>query len=167
MDISLTVNGAHCDLDVEPRLLLVDALREHLGLTGAHSACDQGVCGTCTVLYDGTAIRSCLLFAVQADGHSITTIEGVGTPQQMHPVQEALAAHHGLQCGFCTPGMVLSAIDLLRSADSLTEAEIEEGMSGNLCRCTGYVGIVDAIVQCAGDPASTATSAAAGSSAER
>jgi carbon-monoxide dehydrogenase small subunit len=144
-EIELEVNGRPVRLDVEPRELLLDVLRTRLGLTGTHAGCEQGACGTCTVLMDGFAVRSCLMFAVQADGKTITTIEGVAPPDRLHPVQQALCEHHGLQCGFCTPGMVLAAIELLQRTPTPTREEVELAMSGNLCRCTGYVAIVDAI----------------------
>jgi carbon-monoxide dehydrogenase small subunit len=145
MRIALTVNGAPRELDVEPRELLVDVLRDRLDLRGVHIACEEGACGTCTVLVDGRGVRSCLMFGVQVAGCEVTTIEGVGTATDLHPIQRALSQHHGLQCGFCTPGVVLSALELLRDVPAPTRAEIEEGMSGSLCRCTGYVPIVDAI----------------------
>lgn len=145
MRVACTVNGSPHELDLEPRELLVDVLRDHLNLTGVHVACEQGTCGTCTVLVDGNGVRSCLMFGVQVSGREITTIEGVGSPPSLHPIQRALATHHGLQCGFCTPGIVLSALELLRDTPDPTTEEIEAGMSGSLCRCTGYVPIVDAI----------------------
>jgi carbon-monoxide dehydrogenase small subunit len=143
--LAFLVNGESVEVDVEPRELLLDVLRDRLGLTGTHAACEQGVCGACTVLVDGVGVRSCLMFGVQAAGHDVTTIEGVGKPEELHPVQQALSDFHGLQCGFCTPGIVLTAIALLRDSKSLTREEIERGMSGNLCRCTGYESIVQAI----------------------
>ena len=143
--ISLQVNGYGWTIDVEPRTLLVDALRSECGQLGTHAACEQGACGTCTVLWDGRSVRSCLLFAVQADGAEITTIEGVGSPERLHPLQEALMQNHGVQCGFCTAGVVMSAIELLEAVEMPTRSVIEVWMAGNLCRCTGYSGIVDAI----------------------
>jgi aerobic carbon-monoxide dehydrogenase small subunit len=143
--VVFAVNGERVEVDVDARDLLLDVLRGPLALTGAHGACEQGACGACTVLLDGAGVRSCLMFAVQAAGTEITTIEGIGSPGALHPVQEAFHEQHGLQCGFCTPGMVLTALELLRRNPSPSRDEIEEGMSGNLCRCTGYVGIVDAI----------------------
>jgi carbon-monoxide dehydrogenase small subunit len=143
--VEFSVNGEHVEVDIEPRDLLLDVLRGPLGLTGAHAACEQGACGACTILLDGAGVRSCLMFGVQAAGTAITTIEGVGAPGSLHPLQQAFHEQHGLQCGFCTPGMVLTALELLRRNPNPTRAEIEDGMSGNLCRCTGYAGIVDAI----------------------
>jgi len=143
--VDLVVNGEHVEVDIEPRDLLLDVLRGPLGLTGSHAACEQGACGACTVLVDGTGVRSCLMFGVQARGTAITTIEGIGAPGALHPLQQAFHEQHGLQCGFCTPGMVLTALELLRRNPNPSRGEIEEGMSGNLCRCTGYAGIIDAI----------------------
>lgn len=143
--IDLTVNGKRTSLDVEPRLLLVHALRENLGLTGTHIGCDTSSCGACTVLLDGVAVKSCTVLAVQADGHPVTTIEGVGTAADLHPMQEAFWSAHGLQCGFCTTGMIVSAIDLLRRTPDPTDDQIRAGLSGNLCRCTGYENIVKAV----------------------
>jgi carbon-monoxide dehydrogenase small subunit len=147
--VTLQVNGAEHQVTVESRLLLLDLLRGPLGLSSVHAACEQGSCGACTVLMDGAAVRSCLLFAVQAEGHVVTTIEGISANGSLHPVQEAFSECHALQCGFCTPAMVLAAIDLLqRDADPDAE-EIEEALSGQLCRCTGYVSIVDAVTRAA------------------
>jgi carbon-monoxide dehydrogenase small subunit len=143
--VAFSVNGQHVEVDIEPRQLLLDVLRGELGLTGAHAACEQGACGACTVLVDGIGMRSCLMFGVQAEGSAITTIEGVGAPGALHPLQQAFHEQHGLQCGFCTPGMVLAALELLRRNPTPSREEIERGMAGNLCRCTGYAGIVDAI----------------------
>jgi carbon-monoxide dehydrogenase small subunit len=150
MQIRVSVNGELKTLEVEPRRTLVDALRENLGLTGTHIGCEHGVCGACTVLVDGLPTRSCLMLAVQADRCSVTTIEGIADSDgELHPLQRAFSDHHGLQCGFCTPGMIMSAYDLLQR-DSLPDREtIREEMSGNICRCTGYVGIVNAIEQAA------------------
>ena len=146
MKVRFSVNGEPAEVDVEPRELLLDVVRDRLGLTGTHAGCEQGACGACTVLVDGIGVRSCLMLGVQAAGREITTIEGIGTGRgHLHPVQEAFAEHHGLQCGFCTPGMVLTAIELLQRHPHPSRAEIEENMAGNLCRCTGYVNIVDAI----------------------
>lgn len=142
--ISLTVNGIGHSLAVEPRALLVDLLREHLGLTGTHVGCDTSQCGACTVLIDGRAVKSCTVLAVQADGQSVTTIEGLAG-DDLHPVQHAFWEKHGLQCGFCTPGMILTAVDLLAENADPTEAEIRHALEGNLCRCTGYQNIVAAI----------------------
>ena len=130
---------------VEPRLLLSDFLRESLGLTGTHVGCEHGICGCCTVLVDGATVRSCLMFAVQADGAEITTIEGLAKGEKLHPIQQAFLDHHALQCGFCTPGMVLAAVDLLQRCPHPTEMQIREALSGNLCMCTGYVNIVRAV----------------------
>jgi len=144
-EVKFSANGNPVEVTVEPRDLLVDVLRGPLGLTGVHAACEQGACGTCTVLVNGVGVRSCLMFAVQAANTDITTVEGVGSAESLHPLQQAFHEQHGLQCGFCTPGMVLSALELLRRNAHPTRDEIERGMSGNLCRCTGYAGIVDAI----------------------
>ncbi|MEA2878114.1 MAG: aerobic carbon-monoxide dehydrogenase small subunit [Hyphomicrobiales bacterium] len=143
--IKLTVNGTAYERAVEPRLLLADFLRGALGLTGTHVGCEHGVCGACTVLVDGDSMRSCLLFAVQLDGASIETVESLGTLNNLNPLQEAFREHHALQCGFCTPGMLMTATDLLRKYPLATDAQIREGLSGNLCRCTGYEHIVKAI----------------------
>ncbi|GAB3147247.1 (2Fe-2S)-binding protein [Amycolatopsis sp. NPDC004378] len=146
MKVEFTVNGDRHDVDVEPRRTLADALREDLGLTGTHVGCEHGVCGACTVLVDGEPVRACLMFAVQAEGSSVTTIEGMAGPDgTLHPLQEAFSAHHGLQCGFCTPGMLMSALDLLNREERPCRARIREELSGNICRCTGYAGIVDAV----------------------
>jgi len=143
--VSFTVNGAPYDLDLPPRRLLSDALRHDLRLTGTHVGCEHGVCGACTVLVDGDSMRSCLLFAVQLDGCSIETVENLGTLNNLSPLQEAFREHHALQCGFCTPGMLMTATDLLRKYPLATDEEIREGLSGNLCRCTGYEHIVAAV----------------------
>ena len=143
--IGLTVNGMRHELAVEPRRLLVDCLREDIGLTGTHIGCEHGVCGTCTVLVDGETVRSCLMLAVQADGATITTVEGLAADGQLNPLQQAFRQAQGLQCGFCTPGMLMLASELLRENPSPSEAEIREAISANLCRCTGYQGIVEAI----------------------
>lgn len=148
MIVDLFVNGEKYEVEVEPRWTLVDALREKLLLTGTHVGCEQGVCGACTVLMDGLPVRSCLVLAVQADGCSITTIEGLATDDgQMHPIQQAFKDKHGLQCGFCTPGMLMSALDLLHREVEPGRDRIREEMSGNICRCTGYSGIVNAVEQ--------------------
>ena len=149
--ISLTVNGKTRKADVEPRLLLVHYLREHLRLTGTHVGCDTSQCGACTVLVDGRSVKSCTVFAVQADGATITTIEGLATNGQLHPLQNAFWEEHGLQCGFCTPGMILAAVTLLEEKPKPSEQEIREGISGNFCRCTGYQHIVNAIQRAAGE----------------
>ena len=143
--IGLTVNGVRHELAVEPRRLLVDLLREDLGLTGTHIGCEHGVCGTCTVLLNGDTVRACLMLAVQADGALITTVEGLATDGALHPLQQAFREAQGLQCGFCTPGMLMLATELLRENPTPSEAEIREAISANLCRCTGYQGIVEAI----------------------
>ncbi|GAB3003241.1 (2Fe-2S)-binding protein [Amycolatopsis acidiphila] len=146
MNVEFTVNGTRHEADVEPRRTLADALRDDLGLTGTHLGCEHGVCGACTVLVDGEPVRACLMLAVQADGSSITTVEGLaGDDGTLHPLQEAFSAHHGLQCGFCTPGMLMSALDLLHRETRPCRERIREELSGNICRCTGYVGIVDAV----------------------
>ena len=144
-NVAVTVNGAQYERTVEPRLLLSDFLRYDLGLTGTHVGCEHGVCGACTVLFDGEPVRSCLMFAVQADGHEITTVEGLGTPENLHPLQEAFWEAHGVQCGFCTPGFLMSLVPFLKQNPDPTEEEIREAISGNLCRCTGYQNIVDAV----------------------
>lgn len=143
--IEFEVNGRQRSGDVESRLTLADYLREVCGLTGTHLGCEHGVCGACTVLLDGEAVRSCLLFAVQAEGSSVTTIEGLSNPGELSHIQEAFRAHHGLQCGFCTPGFIVTAHALLSKNPSPTDEEILDGLSGNLCRCTGYQGIVHAV----------------------
>jgi carbon-monoxide dehydrogenase small subunit len=148
--LDIRVNGETLSGVAEFRTLLSDFLRHALGMTGVHVGCEHGVCGACTVLLDGSPVRSCLMFAVQARRHEITTIEGLAQGNEMHPVQEAFRRHHGLQCGFCTPGMVLTAVDLLRRCPDQTEHSVREGMSGNLCRCTGYEGIVQAVMDAAG-----------------
>jgi len=145
MQIDLTVNGKRTSLDVEPRLLLVHALRESLGLTGTHIGCDTSSCGACTVLLDGASVKSCTVFAVQASGHDVTTIEGIGSADSLHPMQEAFWSAHGLQCGYCTTGMIVSAVDLLRRNSDPSDDEIRAGLEGNLCRCTGYENIVKAV----------------------
>ena len=150
MRVALTVNGTAREHDVEPRLLLVHYLREVLGLTGTNVGCDTSSCGACTVLVDGESVKSCTMRAVQADGASITTIEGLATGDEMHPVQEAFRQNHGLQCGFCTPGMVMAAVSLLQEHPSPTEQEVRHGLEGNLCRCTGYHNIVKAVLAAAG-----------------
>ena len=148
MQVSFTVNGRPEQIDVEPRRTLADALRDDLGLTGTHLGCEQGVCGACTVLLDGEPIRSCLMLAVQADGSSLTTVEGLAG-DGLHPLQQAFADCHGLQCGFCTPGFLISALHLLTENPDPSREEIRAGLSGNICRCTGYAGIVDAVRQAA------------------
>ncbi len=150
MEVHLEVNGDPATLEVEARVTLLEALRTELGLTGAHAGCEQGACGACTVLLDGAAVRSCLVLAVQAQGRSVTTVEGIGSPGALHPLQAAFRRRHGLQCGFCTPGMVLAALDLLARVPHPDEAEVRSALAGNLCRCTGYAGIVDAVLDAAG-----------------
>ena len=152
--ISLTVNGTEHTNDVEPRLLLVQYLREVLNLTGTHVGCDTTNCGACTVLLNGAAVKSCTLFAAQADGGQITTIEGLASDGQLHPLQEGFWEEHGLQCGFCTPGMIIAAYDLLQRNPSPSEQEIRHGLAGNLCRCTGYHNIVKAVQFAANKPSS-------------
>jgi len=144
--ISVTVNGRSFERSVEPRLLLSDFLRHELGLTGTHVGCEHGVCGACTVLLDGVAIRSCLLFAVQTDGRDVATVEGLaGGPQALHPLQHGFWEKHGLQCGFCTPGILMSLVPFLEENPNPTEEEIRDLLSGNICRCTGYQKIVEAV----------------------
>ena len=143
--VRLTVNGQSHEGRCEPRKLLVDFIREDLGLTGTHVGCEHGICGACTILFDGQAARSCLMLAVQADGATIVTVEGLMRDGKLHPLQQAFHEHHALQCGFCTPGMLMTALDLLRVRPDPTEAEIREGISAVLCRCTGYQGIVNAV----------------------
>jgi aerobic carbon-monoxide dehydrogenase small subunit len=145
MQVSMTVNGERREDEVEPRLLLVHYLREVAMLTGTHVGCETSLCGTCTILLDGHAVKSCTLLAAQADGREITTIEGLAKGGQLHPVQEGFWEEHGLQCGFCTPGMILTAVDLLSRNLDPSEAEIRHALEGNLCRCTGYQHIVNAI----------------------
>jgi carbon-monoxide dehydrogenase small subunit len=143
--VTLFINGASHTVQVEPRTLLTHVLRDDLDLTGTHIGCDTSQCGACTVLIDGHAVKSCTVLAVQAEGAAITTIEGVGSAANLHPLQEAFWKHHGLQCGFCTPGMILTAIDLLGSNPDPSDREIREGLEGNFCRCTGYQNIVTSI----------------------
>jgi aerobic carbon-monoxide dehydrogenase small subunit len=151
--IALTVNGVRHEAEVEPRTLLVDFLRDDLDLTGTKIACDTSVCGACTIHLDGHAVKSCTVLAVQADGAEITTIEGLAMGGELHPLQESFWEHHGLQCGFCTPGMIMTGVELLGSNGELTDAEIRRGLEGNLCRCTGYQHIVEAVREAAGSPA--------------
>ncbi|WP_126425039.1 (2Fe-2S)-binding protein [Brevibacillus marinus] len=147
--VQMTVNGKTYSQEVPARRLLADFLREDLLLTGTHIGCEQGVCGACTVLMDGRPVRACLVLAAQADGSEITTIEGLAGEEELHPLQESFRQHHGLQCGFCTPGMVLTALDILRRNPSPTEELVREEISGNICRCTGYVNIIKAIMAAA------------------
>ncbi len=145
MDVSMTVNERPVSGNVEPRTLLVHFLREQLGLTGTHVGCDTGYCGACTVLMDGTSIKSCSILAVQAEGASIATIEGLAANGELHPVQEGFWERHGLQCGFCTPGMIMQSVYLLNQDPAIAEDDIRHGLEGNLCRCTGYHNIVRAV----------------------
>ena len=144
-DIAVTVNGTRYDRTVEPRLLLSDFLRRDLDLTGTHIGCEHGVCGACTILFDGQPARSCLMFAVQANGHEILTVEGLGTIDELHPIQEAFREAHGVQCGFCTPGILTTLVPFLEENPNPDEQDIREAISGNICRCTGYQHIVDAV----------------------
>jgi carbon-monoxide dehydrogenase small subunit len=149
--VQITVNGEARRAELEPRLLLVHFLRDHLGLTGTHVGCDTSNCGACTVHLDGEAVKSCTVLAVQADGAEVTTIEGMGRDQDLHPLQEAFWADHGLQCGFCTPGMIMAAADLLKRNPNPTEQEVRHALEGNLCRCTGYQNIVKAVMDAAAE----------------
>ena len=144
-ELELVVNGEPRSLEVEPRTLLVHALRDCLGLTGAHIGCDTSQCGACTVLLDGRAVKSCTMLALQADGLTVTTIEGLAPPGELHPIQRAFVEHHGLQCGFCTPGVILTAVDLLARDPAPDDETIRHALRGNLCRCTGYQTIVESI----------------------
>ena len=146
VEICLSVNGREVRRAVEPRLLLADFLREELFLTGTHVGCEHGICGACTLLLNGESVRSCLTFAVQADGAAVTTVEGLGPEGGLGPVQQSFRAHHALQCGFCTPGMLATAIDLIAKGTPATEAAVRDALSGNLCRCTGYQNIVAAVL---------------------
>jgi aerobic carbon-monoxide dehydrogenase small subunit len=148
--IALTVNGTRYEEEVEVRVTLADFLRHQLGLTGTHLGCEHGVCGACTILFDGRSARSCLMLAVQANGHDLLTVEGIASsPTELHPLQEAFRDNHGLQCGFCTPGMLTTLIEFLRDNPDPTEQEVRIAISGNLCRCTGYQGIVAAALDAA------------------
>jgi aerobic carbon-monoxide dehydrogenase small subunit len=149
-NVSVTVNGVAREADVEPRTLLVYFLRETLGLTGTNVGCDTTSCGSCTVLVDGESVKSCNLLAVQVDGREVTTIEGLATDGQMHPIQEAFHRNHGLQCGYCTPGMIMSAASYLKENPDPTDEQVRESLEGNLCRCTGYHNIVKSILDAAG-----------------
>ena len=148
--IRTTVDGVRYDDDVEPRLLLIHYLRDRLGLTGTPVGCDTSNCGSCTVHLDGKAVKSCTVLAVQADGGEVTTIQGLAQNGEWHPVQKAFHERHALQCGYCTPGMIMAAVDLLRDNPSPSEDEVREGLEGNLCRCTGYQNIVDAVLEASG-----------------
>jgi carbon-monoxide dehydrogenase small subunit len=150
VNVSMTVNGEAVSDDVEPRLLLVQYLREVRGLTGTNIGCDTSSCGACTVLVDGESVKSCTMLAVQADGYEVTTIEGLADGDELHPVQQAFLENHGLQCGYCTPGMVLAAVSLIAEQPGLDEAAVREGLEGNLCRCTGYHNIVQSVLAAAG-----------------
>ncbi len=148
--LQCTVNGVPRQLEVEPRHTAVDVLREQLGLTGTHAGCEHGVCGACTILVDDEPVRSCLLFAVQLEGCTVTTVEALASPEgELHPLQDSFSAHHALQCGFCTPGMLLTALDLLARNPDPTRSEVRQALSANLCRCTGYQQIVDAVMDAA------------------
>ena len=148
--VSVTVNGVAREAEVEPRTLLVYFLRESLGLTGTNVGCDTSSCGSCTVLLDGESVKSCTLLAVQAEGRDVTTIEGIATDGQMHPIQDAFHRNHGLQCGFCTPGMIMAAASFLQEIPNPTDEQVRESLEGNLCRCTGYQNIVKSILDAAG-----------------
>ena len=149
MNVALTVNGEARSVDVAPNTLLVELLRTHLGLTGTHVGCDTSQCGACTVHVNGASVKSCTMLAMQADGAEIVTIEGIGTPDRLHPMQAAFRECHALQCGFCTPGMIMSAIDLVKNSPNLDEAAVRHGLEGNICRCTGYHNIVRAVLTAA------------------
>jgi aerobic carbon-monoxide dehydrogenase small subunit len=149
VSITLHINGVKHTASVEPRRSLVDFLRHDMGLLGTHVGCEHGVCGACTIMLDGRTVRSCLLFAAQADGAEVLTIEGLANGEELHPLQRAFQQHHALQCGFCTPGMVLSALEVLRDNPQPTEEEVRVGLGGNLCMCTGYVNIVRAVLAAA------------------
>ena len=144
--VTINVNGENRTVDIEPRLLLAHLLRQGLGLTGTHTGCDTTNCGACTVLFDGRPIKSCTMLAVQADGHEVETVEGLGNPSELHPIQEGFKEKHGLQCGYCTPGMMLAAKALLAKNPNPTEDEVRWALSGNLCRCTGYQNIVKSVL---------------------
>jgi carbon-monoxide dehydrogenase small subunit len=147
--LSMTVNGKSVSSDITPRTLLVEYIREHLGLTGTHVGCDTSQCGACVVHVDGVAVKSCTILAIQAADAEVTTIEGISDGDELHPMQEAFRNNHGLQCGYCTPGMVMSAIDLVNRNPNPTETEIREGLEGNICRCTGYHNIVKSVAEAA------------------
>ena len=150
ISITVTVNGVKHTADVEPRLLLADFIRENMDLTGPHVGCEHGICGACTILMNGDSVRSCLTFAVQVDGAEIETVESLGDAENLNPLPPAFRDHHALQCGFCTPGMLMTATDMLRKYSLETDEEIRDGLSGNICRCTGYQHIVDAVRSAAG-----------------
>jgi aerobic-type carbon monoxide dehydrogenase small subunit (CoxS/CutS family) len=151
LDVRLTVNGKTREGRCEPRTLLVDFLRDNLALTGTHAGCEHGICGSCTILFNGEAARSCIMLAVQADGGEIITVEGLARDGKLHPLQQAFHEHHGLQCGFCTPGMLIAAMDFLQTNPSPNEQEVREGLSAVLCRCTGYQNIVAAVMAAAAE----------------
>ena len=159
--ITVTVNGQVHAGEVEPRQLLVHFLRDSIGLTGTHVGCDTSNCGACTVHLDGDAVKSCTVLTVQADGSEVTTIEGMGTEDDLHPMQEAFWEHHGLQCGYCTPGMIMAGADLIAKNPSPSEEDVREALAGNLCRCTGYHNIVKAVMSAAGAPEAAAGNGAA------
>jgi carbon-monoxide dehydrogenase small subunit len=161
MNVTVTVNGTEHTLDVEPRMLLVHMIRETLGLTGTHIGCDTSGCGACTVLLDGTPVKSCTMFGVQADGRSITTVEGLMEGGALHPVQAAFKEHHGLQCGYCTPGMMLVGAALIEQNPDPSDEDVRWAISGNICRCTGYMNIVKAIQAAAAERAAAAAPASA------
>jgi aerobic carbon-monoxide dehydrogenase small subunit len=143
--IKVKVNGTDYEREVEPRMLLSDFLRHDLGLKGTHVGCEHGICGACTILFDGESMRSCLIYAVQADGHEVRTVESLGTPEHMHPLQEAFSEKHALQCGFCTPGFLMTLVPFLETHPDPTREEIREAIDGNLCRCTGYQNMLEAV----------------------
>ena len=151
MNVTLTVNGEARSVDVAANTLLVELLRNHLGLSGTHVGCDTSQCGACTVHVNGASVKSCTMLAAQADGAEITTIEGIGSPERLHPMQAAFRECHALQCGFCTPGMIMSAIDLVNNSPQLDEAAVRHGLEGNICRCTGYHNIVRAVLTAAAE----------------
>jgi carbon-monoxide dehydrogenase small subunit len=151
IDVSFTVNGEKRTVSVEPRRTLADALREDCGLTGTHLGCEHGVCGACTVLLDGDPVRSCLMFAVQAEGATVRTVEGLADSDNLHPLQQAFWDHHGLQCGFCTPGFLMLAVGVLERDPEIGEAELREALSSNLCRCTGYQNILKSVLAAAAE----------------
>ncbi|MEX2642171.1 MAG: (2Fe-2S)-binding protein [Acetobacterales bacterium] len=153
LNVSMTVNGKPVSGEIEPRTLLVQFLRENLRLTGTHVGCDTSQCGACVVHVDGRSVKSCTMLAIQVEGSEVLTIEGLAVDGKLHPMQEAFREHHALQCGFCTPGMIMSAIDLVKDRPDITEVEIREGLEGNICRCTGYHNIVKAIKAAAQSPA--------------
>lgn len=150
MNVNIVVNGINTKGDIEPRMLLVNYVREHLGLTATNIGCDTSSCGACTIHLDGESVKSCTILAVQADGGNVTTVEGLAIDGVMHPMQESFMQNHGLQCGYCTPGMVMAAISILKENPNPTEQDVRAGLEGNLCRCTGYHNIVHSVLACAG-----------------